>query len=353
MKQEANIYEIAKEAGVSIATVSRVINHSAPVSEKSYRRVMNAVQKLNYVPSGTARSLSKSTSNSVGAVIPDINNPFFPQLLQGITRIADERGYNVILFNTDESSQREHQVLRSMREQRLSGIIITPVSAEDELTQRSLHEFESLGVPVVLLDREVDGANFDRVITEDDQGTFDAVNALIAAGHTKIAIITGPKTSRPGHERLKGFLRAMQQAQLPLPREYIRDGDFMVERAYEQTMQLFRLPDPPTAVFASNNFTTYGCLRAFSKLRLRVGRDISLIGFDDIDALGWLNYNISVVSRDVPEMGAQAMALLLGRLEEDGAGREGRRCCLPTELILRGSELLCGGKAADAAPSMI
>ena len=111
-KQEANIYEIAREAGVSIATVSRVINHSNAVSEKSYRRVMDAVRKFNYVPNSTARSLSTSTSTSIGVVIPDINNPFFSLLLEGITRVADERGYHVLLFNTAENTDRS---IRSCR----------------------------------------------------------------------------------------------------------------------------------------------------------------------------------------------------------------------------------------------
>ena len=169
-KQEANIYEIAREAGVSIATVSRVINHSNAVSEKSYRRVMDAVRKFNYVPNSTARSLSTSTSTSIGVVIPDINNPFFSLLLEGITRVADERGYHVLLFNTAENTDREHQVLQTMREHRLRGIIITPVSEHAPDTMKRLHNFETLGIPVVLLDREVDSQFFDRVVTDDERG---------------------------------------------------------------------------------------------------------------------------------------------------------------------------------------
>lgn len=337
-KQEANIYEIAREAGVSIATVSRVMNHSASVSEKSYQKVMAAVSKFNYVPNGTARSLSTSTSNAIGVVIPDINNPFFPMLLQGITRVADEQGYNIFLFNTDEDSNREHQVLHSMREHRLRGIIITPVSEEDGITLQSLRKFESLGIPVVLLDREVDSRFFDRVVTDDERGVYEAVSELIRLGHRRIAIVTGPKASRPGRERLRGYVRAMQTHGIELRPGYIREGDFKVSRAYEQTVALCRMSEPPTAIFASNNMTTYGCLKAFNELGLRAGREISLIGFDDIDALGWLNYNVSVVNRAVPEMGERAMRLLLQRFEKERQTQVGTRDCLPTELILRGSE---------------
>lgn len=342
MQQETNIYEIAREAGVSIATVSRVINNSSSVSEKSRKKVLNAIRKLNYVPNSNARSLSTSTSSAIGVVIPDMNNPFFSQLLQGITKAADEQGLHIFLFNTDENRKREHQVLQSMREQRLRGIIATPVSESDTVTIERLLGFEKLGIPVVLLDRELENDVFDRVVTEDDEGVFNAVSELIRVGHRRIAIITGPDDSRPGHERFNGYCRAMTANGLPLLPELIREGDFMVKRAYEQTVSLMKLPEPPTAIFSSNNMTTFGCLRAFSELGLKVGEDIALIGFDDIDALGWLNYRISVVSRDVPQMGEQAMRMLLDRFQADKETQSGRKSCLATELILRGSERISG-----------
>ena len=343
-KHEANIYAIAKEAGVSIATVSRVINKSASVSEKSRNRVLEAVRKLNYVPNSAARSLSTSTSSFVGVVIPDINNPFFSMVLQGLTRAADERGLNIFLFNTDENSTREHQVLQSLREHRVCGIIITPVSSTDEETKRRLLEFESLDIPVVLLDRVLQDSDFDRVVTDDEQGSFEAVSAMARLGHRKIAIISGPDDSRPGHERFSGYCRALQENGLPLHPKYIRTGDFMVQRAYEETMILCKMEDPPTAIFSCNNMTTYGCLRAFGELGIQAGKDMALFGFDEIEALGWLNYNISVVNRDVPAMGEQAMRLLMRRFVAEAGEREHSRICLPTNLILRGSELVPTGK---------
>ncbi len=337
-KHEANIYAIAKEAGVSIATVSRVMNNTASVSEKSKKRVLDAVKKLNYVPNSVARSLSTSTSSLVGVVIPDINNPFFSLALQGLTRTADERGLNIFLYNTDENSAREHQILQSLREHRLCGIIITPVSSTDLETERRLKEFEALGIPVVLLDRELQDAEFDRVVSDDENGSFWAVSELIRLGHRKIAIITGPEDSRPGHERLSGYQRALQENGITLCSDYIRMGNFMVDRAYEETMALCKMKEPPTAIFSCNNMTTYGCLKAFGELGIQAGRDMALFGFDEIEALSWLNYRISVVNRDVPEMGAQAMSLLMRRIETGNKEPEHLRICLPTELFLRGSE---------------
>ena len=342
MKQEANIYEIAKEAGVSIATVSRVINNRGSVSEKSRKKVNDVIARRNYVPNGNARSLSTSKSTTIGVVVPDINNPFFSQLLQGITRAADEQGLHVVLFNTDEDPQREHQILLSMREQRLRGIIATPVAESDPVTIERLTEFEGLGIPVVLLDRQVKNAAFDRVLTNDEQGVFRAVSELIRLGHKRIAIITGPDKSLPGRERLAGYLHAMREYGVPLVPELIREGDFMSKRAYQETLAVMALPIPPTAIFSSNNMTTYGCLRAFNELGLRIGVDISLIGFDDIDALSWLGYKLSVVNRAVPEMGEQAMRMLLYRFAQENGSENGKTTFFPTELILRGSEQYAG-----------
>lgn len=337
-KQEANIYEIAKEAGVSIATVSRVMNHSTSVSEKSRKRVMDAVKLLNYVPNSTARSLSTSQSMSIGVVVPDIDNPFFSKILQGVTLLAEEHGYQVLLYNTDESVEKEQKVLRSMREHRLRGIVITPVSEHSKETLVQLRSFAERSIPVVLLDRELDDPCFDRVVTEDEDGVYRAVRSLIQGGHRRIAVITGPQQSRTGKERFRGYERAMEEFRVPMPREYIRYGDYRMQCAYEEAKALCQLPEPPTAIFSSNNMTTYGCLKAISELGLRLGEDISLIGFDDIDALNWLNYNVSVVCRDVKEMGRRAMGLLLDCFDRETPTEEGHREVLPAELILRGSE---------------
>lgn len=337
-KQEANIYEIAKEAGVSIATVSRVMNHSQSVSDKNRQRVLEAVEKLNYVPNSAARSLSTATSTSIGVVIPDINNPFFSQILRGITVAADEMGLTIFLFNTDESSEREHKVLESMREHRLRGIIITPVSSRDTQTPELLRDFEQRGLSVVLLDRELEDGDFDSVVTDDDDGTYQAICELYRIGHRKIGIITGPMTSRPGYERLRGYYRALKDCGLPLRQDYIRNGDFMVDCACEQMRALCTMPDPPTAVFSSNNMTTFGCLKALGELQLKAGEDIALVGFDEIESLHWLGYEITSIRRDVPKMGEQAMRCLMRRLEDADMPEHGTQTCLPSELVLRGSE---------------
>ena len=339
-KQEANIYEIAREAGVSIATVSRVINHSNAVSEKSYRRVMDAVRKFNYVPNSTARSLSTSTSTSIGVVIPDINNPFFSLLLEGITRVADERGYHVLLFNTAENTDREHQVLQTMREHRLRGIIITPVSEQDPDTMKRLHNFETLGIPVVLLDREVDSQFFDRVVTDDERGVYAAISELIRVGHRRIAIITGPDTSSSAEARLHGYMDALRAHGLPLRQEYILHGDFKTELAYTLTKRLFEEGTPVTAVFACNSSMSRGCMLALAERGRVIGRDVSFISCGRLEGMG---ERISSVLYPTQAIGAECANILLDRIAHRGGQRTAkRRVVFDMQLMLRGSESLCG-----------
>lgn len=337
-RQETNIYTIAKEAGVSIATVSRVINRSAPVNEKSRKKVLDAIEKLNYVPNLAARNLSTSSSRSIGIVIPDVKNMFFMQLLQGITLEADKMGYNVILFNSSSDVNREHRVLDNMRELRLGGVIIMPVCYTDWETIQKLKDFESFGVPVVLLDRELIAQDFDRVVSSDEEGSYLAVSELIRQGHRKIALISGPECVYPVYKRMNGFFRAMRKAGITVRDEYIRKSDFTVETACREAKALCQLPDPPTAIFSFNNNTTYGCLKAFGDLKLQIGRDIAMIGFDDVEELNWLHCNISVVSRDVKYMGKLAMQQLDKRFGTDTEEGVSFVTNVSATLILRGSE---------------
>ncbi len=337
-RQETNIYTIAREAGVSIATVSRVINNSSTVSDKSKQKVLRAIEKLNYVPNLAARSLSTSTSTSIGVVIPDVGNQFFMQLLQGVTSMADQLGYNIILFDTRNDVEREHKVLDSMREHRLRGIIVTPVSYSNWETIQKLKDFESFGIPVILLDRELIANDFDRVVSSDEEGSYRAVKELIRLGHRKIGLISGPECVYPVYKRLNGYYRAMRSAGIVVRDEYIRRADFTVESAYEQALALCRLSDPPTAIFSFSNKTTYGCLRAFGDLEWKIGKDIALIGFDDVEELNWLHFNVSVVNRNVSQMGELAMQQLAKCVDTGSDDAGGFVASVETELILRGSE---------------
>ena len=217
-----NIKEIARRAGVSSATISRVLNNSGYVKEETRQKVLRALEEYNYVPSAIARSLSIQDSLSVGTIIPDIENEFFSKVISGISEVAESYHYNIVFLGTNETLDKEHDFLKIVESQRLKGVIITPISETDTVTRDYLLRLEESGIPVVLVDRDVKGAQFDGVFVDNQKGSYDGVMELIKAGHERIAIITGPETSKPGKDRCQAdwlFLRnTLPAAILRLPR---------------------------------------------------------------------------------------------------------------------------------------
>lgn len=334
-----NIDDIAKQIGVSTATVSRAINNSGYVKEETRRKVFEAIERNRYVPNAVARSLSMNDTLSIGVIIPDIENEFFSSIISGISEVAEENHYNIYFLGSNETPSTEHAFLETVQGRRLSGVIITPISEEDPITEDRLIHLEERGIPVILVDRDIANERFGGVFVDNISATRDGIKELIKAGHRKIAIIKGPETSKPGKERLKGYMKALEEANIDLRPEYIMPGDFKITQAYKATKQLFHLPDPPTAIFTSNNMTTLGCLKYLTEKKIKLGKQISLIGFDDIETLKVIDYKISVVDRDAKQQGREAMRLLLERLRNKEEKKR-TRFNVPYQVILRGSERL-------------
>lgn len=347
-----NIYDVAKKARVSSATVSRVLNNSMHVREETKRRVLKTIEELDYTPNALARKLSTGHTSNIGFLIPDIENPFFVHLLRGITNAADEHGYNIFLYGTDDNVSKELRFFDAVRAERLSGVLVIPVDSENEETCSRLLALEESDVPVVLLDRSLKHGRFDGVFSEDFRGAMMAVECLIQEGHRRIAIIRGPDNSRPGHERWQGYKAALDKWGIAVEERYVAQGNFHQERAYEAMYDIMEQDEPPTAIFASNNMTSLGCLRYFMEHGMRLGEDISMIGFDEIEMLRYAGFALSVVDRDIYHMGRSAIHLLMQRMQHGALREAGRQeIFLPTRLILRGSErsaTLCGQKRRDA-----
>lgn len=337
-----NIYDVARESGVSPATVSRVLNGNKNVKRSTREKVLKVIEGTNYVPNALARNLSVGGSQNIAFLVPDIENPFFSKILHGLMDKALDYDYNVFMFGTDENSKMEHKVLDSIKTEMVKGLIIIPVSEHDEETKKRLDRFEEQGIPVVLIDRDMSGAGFDGVFSEDANGVFLAVESLIQEGHREIGIITGPDTSRPGHERLKGYKKALEAYDIKLNPEYIVNGFFHEEESYQAMKNLMELDHPPSAVFASNNMTTLGCLKYMKEKGLQLTKDVSLIGFDDIKELEYTDVHLTVVTRPVYEMGCEAMGLLESRFQEKDHAADRHmvihRNLVKTWLIKRGSE---------------
>ena len=333
-----NIKVIARATGVSSATVSRVINNSGFVKDETRQKVLDVIKEYNYVPSAVARSLSTQDTSTIGVIIPDIENPFFSSVIRGISDVAEKNNYNILFFGTNETAATEHAFLKTVQSQRLKGVIITPISEFDMETRDYLTRLDSIGIPVVLLDRDIKDTNFDGVFLDNIQSAYEGVESLIKAGHKKIAIITGPNTSKPGKERLLGYKKVMKAYKLDIPAEYIAQGDFKVAKAYNKTEELMALPNPPTAIFTSNNLTTLGCLKYLTEHKIKIGKDISIMSFDDIEILKMIDFKLSVIDRDAKMQGQEAMNILIHRLESKDHSIGSKRVILPHNVILRGSE---------------
>ena len=251
-----NIYDIAKKANVSPATVSRVLNGNQSVREKTRKKVQQIIDESNYVPNSLARSLSVGDIRNIAFLAPDIENSFFSKILHGLSDTASQYDYNVFMYGTNDDLEVEHRMLEGIRKEMVKGVVLIPVTDNDEKTIELLKELEKNQIPVVLLDRDIRGENFDGVYSDDCQGAKDAVNCLIEEGHKKIAIVTGDENTRPGRERLKGYRKALKEAGIEEKPEYIVNGHFKENMSYKVCQKLMELPDPPTAIFSSNNLTT-------------------------------------------------------------------------------------------------
>lgn len=337
---EITIKDIAKYAGVSPATVSRVINNTTNVSEATKNNVLEIIEKYNYSPNIFAKSLSKNESNTIGVIVPDVTNPFFGEVIKGVSEVADKNKLNMILCDTGEDSQKEERHLINLKSQRLKGLIITPTSDSNEFNSKHLKLLKDMGIPIVLIDRDVKRSNFDGVFIDNIKGAFDATTSLIENGHKKIALISGPENSKPGRDRKRGYIKAFETANIPLDEAIIFKGDFKLDSGYRYTKTILNMKDRPTAIFSSNNMMTLGCIKALNEYKFLIPKDISLIGFDDIETLNILGINISTIKRPTVEMGKIAMELLMERLIKKDNDKENiKRIILEPQLNLRGSEI--------------
>lgn len=333
------INEIAKEAGVSLATVSRVLNNSGYVKDETRKKVMKVIDKYNYTPSAIARSLSTNVTNTVGVIVPDITNPFYGEIIKGITEIAEENNLNIILCNSNDSIDNELKSIKTLKEHRIRGLIISPTSVENDLNSEYLQALNNLGTPVILVDGHLKYSNFNGVFVDNIKGSYDAIEALIKEGHEDIAIITGRMNSKPAQDRLLGYEKALIMNNININENLIFNGDYSIESGYEATKQILALENRPTAIFTCSNFMTLGCIRALSESNIRIPNDISLISFDKIDVLSILNINISHVCGPSIELGKIGMNLLIKSLQKE-KNIEINNITLTPELVLKGSEVL-------------
>jgi LacI family transcriptional regulator len=324
----ANIQDVANAAGVSTASVSRYLAGQPVRAAGSIRK---AIADLDYSPSALARSLKSGRHGSIGVVVPDIMNPFFANLVRGIEAEARTLGYQVILANSDESAQQEESQVQALI-QRTDGLIIAPIMEED----LSVLSLSHTGIPVVLVDRDVTTASYDRVLVDNLSGIKQAIDHLVSLGHTDIAFISGPLSSTPGRARHSGYLSSMAEHGLRHRPEYVVLSDFREDGGYDSMRELWALSRRPTAVVIANNLMTIGALKALNELSIQIPAAISIIGFDDLSFANLLNPPLTVISRDAKDQGAQAAGLLFERIAGTRTA-PGQATTLPVNLIIRRS----------------
>jgi LacI family transcriptional regulator len=329
----ATIKDVAKHAGVAISTASAAINRSAPVSEDVIAKVAAAVAALGYVPHGGAQSLRSGQSRLIGLIVPNITNPHFAQVTRIIENVCLAAGYLSMVFSTGQDSERENQILRMLRRQRVAGLIIIPTRSDAEHGRRLKAEIH---VPTVLLDMYVEGLGYDVVKLDNNAATRLATEHLIRLGHRRIAVLTGIAGLATSTDRLEGYLAAHRQAGLTVDPALLLAGDYEQEVARRSVSAAMRSSAPPTALLSISNMMTLGTLHALHDLGLASPRDLSLVGVDDFDFAELLNPPVTVVRVPLAPMAKRAIDMLLDLI----AGRtqaSGRRDIFEAELIVRRS----------------
>ncbi len=325
--------DVARQAGVSVATVSRVLNDSPHVSPNVKRQVLRAVKALNYQPNRTAQRLRARRSCVIGLVISDIQNPFFTSIVRGTEDAAHKHGYSVVLCNSDEDPQKERLYVNVMRAEAVAGVILASTAETNPLVADLIDH----GIPVVAIDRRIRDSRVDSILADNIAGAFAAVSHLITLGHRHIGFVGLPLTRTTGKERYDGYTRALREHGLPVSRRWIRTADAKQQGGHDRTLDLLKSQPSITALFVANNLMTLGALNAIRECGLRIPDDISVVGFDDMPWATLLQPPLTVVAQPSYEIGEKASELLLERFKQPE--KPAVHIELKTNLIIRGTTL--------------
>lgn len=325
------IRDVAREAGVGIGTVSRVLNDSPMVSEETRRKVQTAIVALDYSPSSVARRLSRGRSMAIAVIAPFFTRRSYVERLQGIEHVLSAGGYDLILYNVETVARRDECLRALPRGERLDGLLILSLAPNDDEAHRLLE----MGVPTVLIDTHHE--LLPTVTIDDAAGARLAVQHLVAQGHTRIAYVgeyldDNPFNFRPIGDRYRGYREALAEAGIPFRAEYHRQGFYGWREARRMTQDLLALDDPPTAVFAYSDTMAFGVLEGAQYANVSVPADLSVVGFDDVEIAQY--FRLTTVRQSLYESGARGAELLLESMDSD-LSRPAHHIVLPTEIVAR------------------
>lgn len=332
------MHAVAREANVSIGTVSRVINDRSKVRPETVARVQEALRRTGWQPNAVASSMRTGTTRTIGIILPDIQNPLFSAVARSVERTLREHGYTLLFTNSDDETARDLELIKLLMQRRVDGLIYAPA---DEVEQETLaivrHAVTEARVPVVLLERTL-AVPTDAVVSDQASGVQRATAYLFSLGHRRVAFLRVGTRSRAGRERYRGFTEALQRAGIALDPALERPDCARAEDALRETLALLQLPDPPTAIIAGGNMLLPGVLHALNVRGKLVPDDVSVITVGDTDLAALVPPSFTAVRWDLLELGREVALMMLRNLAaKDEPEREPRVVVIPTEIVLRQS----------------
>lgn len=307
------VKDVAKAAGVSAATVSRVINDDPRISMQTREKVLESIKKLDYKINNIARSLKTNRTYTVGFISPEIPNDFFMSIAKGVEDELRKHGYNTIICNSNENVEEEKDRIRLLCEKCVDGIVIIPATAEG----RHFEQLRSMEIPVVLADRLVNNFDSDAVLVDNINGSYSAMEYLISRGYRRIGFIGGDVSLTSAGERYEGYKRALSDYCIPIENEIIKFGDFHVQSGYNLMKEMMQLDEPPAHVFVSNYFMHVGATKYLIESKETSKKPVSLASFDDMELSSILGFCSVRIAQPVMEIGCKAAQLLLARINHE------------------------------------
>lgn len=331
--KNTGLNKVAEKAGVSIATVSRVINNNPNVNPETRLKVEQVIKELKYSPNRVAKRLRNrnASSNLIGVLIPDIQNPFYVEVLRGIEDVASENKYAQIISNFSQDEKKQQMYLDIMQSESVDGIIAAPTSEYDE----KVSSLVRMGLPIVCVDRGLANVDVDVILVENEKGAFMAVDHLAKKGYKRIAFISGLSKIPSSKQRLLGYLNALEKNGLEKDDELIKYGDSRHESGVKLCQELLSLDNPPDAIFTGNNLITLGALETIHTRGLRIPEEVAIVGFDDMYWSISLNPPLTAVRQPAYEIGRRAAEQLIARINDPS--RPAISMILKTELMIRSS----------------
>ncbi|WP_229217599.1 LacI family DNA-binding transcriptional regulator [Massilia forsythiae] len=325
----ATMKQVAQRAGVSISTVSHVINNTRIVSADVRDRVQGVIDEMRYVPSAVARSLKNDKTNTIGVLVPNSSNPYFAELIRWIEETAFQLGYHIILCNAHGGPRRQSAYLRLLMEKRIDGLLLVASGADDDHGLLPHDE----GVPIVQLERALPGLDADLILGGQEEGGYQATRHLIELGHRAIACVCGPADLPRTRERVGGFLRAMREAGIAVAPESVVHAEFTSAGGHAAFNMLLARKQPPSAVFVASDLMALGCLCAAGAAGVRVPGQVSVIGYDDIGGAGFASPPLTTIAPPKQDMARLAVEQLIERIK--GAPAPLRSTALAGTLVVR------------------